>query len=245
MSRVRDAEDEPREADPLKTTLALAAVAVLAARVFRQRLSMVQEDFRAQGFDRNAGVRAQVWAENATRQMQAAQGQIEQQFAAQLARYDATITTQVERQLQQINAPRPRATGDLVRTAAVALAAQVVAKLTNAVTLARSSIERAALTQSEIELNWPMLARQNAKALKRTAADIGYQFEIGTLTALYLSAGVKYARWRTRRDARVRPSHKAREGQIYELAKGLRGIKPGQEPGCRCEPIPLPSNYTT
>jgi len=46
--------------------------------------------------------------------------------------------------------------------------------------------------------------------------------------------GVKKYKWRTKRDSRVRKTHRAREGRTYTYAKGPRTGPPGYEINCRC-----------
>lgn len=47
-------------------------------------------------------------------------------------------------------------------------------------------------------------------------------------------AGVSRYTWSTVRDKRVRPSHRAREGQVYRWDTPPAGGPPGSEPRCRC-----------
>ena len=42
----------------------------------------------------------------------------------------------------------------------------------------------------------------------------------------------EYFEWNTMGDERVRPTHEARDGQIYNWDNAE--IVPGEEPGCRC-----------
>ena len=49
-------------------------------------------------------------------------------------------------------------------------------------------------------------------------------------------AGVKTYEWQTMLDNRVRPSHAKLEGTIRTFGVGL---EPGQDPGCRCVPVPV------
>lgn len=55
-----------------------------------------------------------------------------------------------------------------------------------------------------------------------------------------LELGITKYRWRTRRDNRVRPEHRSREGKIFSwVGKGRAPTIPGEEWGCRCfaEPV--------
>lgn len=54
------------------------------------------------------------------------------------------------------------------------------------------------------------------------------------------SLGVSRFRWRTRRDDRVRPTHAALEGQVFDVGAGAPGVGlPGREYGCRCSMEPV------
>lgn len=53
-----------------------------------------------------------------------------------------------------------------------------------------------------------------------------------------LRGGDEFSVWVTRRDEKVRESHRHREGVVFRTTEGLGGIQPGQEPGCRCKSIP-------
>lgn len=51
-------------------------------------------------------------------------------------------------------------------------------------------------------------------------------------------AGVDSFIWRTSRDERVRPEHRAREGKVYSWKTGANGEFPGQPIKCRCTAEP-------
>ncbi len=51
--------------------------------------------------------------------------------------------------------------------------------------------------------------------------------------------GVKKGIWRTVGDERVRDEHAAREGQEFDLARGIEGELPGQPVNCRCVTEPV------
>jgi SPP1 gp7 family putative phage head morphogenesis protein len=51
--------------------------------------------------------------------------------------------------------------------------------------------------------------------------------------------GVRYYRWRTRGDDRVRPEHAAREGRIFAWDSPPPGGHPGTEVNCRCHAEPV------
>lgn len=48
------------------------------------------------------------------------------------------------------------------------------------------------------------------------------------------AVGIEQQRWITMGDSKVRPEHRAREGKAYDVAKGIGGVYPGDEPNCRC-----------
>lgn len=48
------------------------------------------------------------------------------------------------------------------------------------------------------------------------------------------AAGLEQQRWVTMGDAKVRPEHRAREGKVYPIDKGIDGEHPGDPPNCRC-----------
>jgi len=51
--------------------------------------------------------------------------------------------------------------------------------------------------------------------------------------------GVTHAVWRDSDDERVRKRHAAFDGRVFEWSKGLDGVFPGQEVGCRCDSEPI------
>lgn len=52
-------------------------------------------------------------------------------------------------------------------------------------------------------------------------------------------SGVRYYRWRTRGDDRVRPEHAARDGKIFAWDSPPAGGHPGSEVNCRCHAEPV------
>lgn len=55
------------------------------------------------------------------------------------------------------------------------------------------------------------------------------------------SNGVTKAVWRVIApgEARVREEHEALEGRVYKISEGVNGVRPGDEPGCRCHAEPV------
>jgi SPP1 gp7 family putative phage head morphogenesis protein len=51
--------------------------------------------------------------------------------------------------------------------------------------------------------------------------------------------GVTHYRWRTARDARVRPTHKANEGRVFAWSDPPPTGHPGEDVNCRCDANPL------
>lgn len=60
------------------------------------------------------------------------------------------------------------------------------------------------------------------------------KLEAQVISARALAKGIRYAIWVTKRDSLVRPSHRIKEGVVYDIRRGLNGILPGEEPNCRC-----------
>jgi SPP1 gp7 family putative phage head morphogenesis protein len=59
-----------------------------------------------------------------------------------------------------------------------------------------------------------------------------------------VDAGVEEYEWSTSLDDRVRPTHRARHGNVYRLDTPPPGTgHPGHEPNCRCTEIPVISEY--
>lgn len=50
--------------------------------------------------------------------------------------------------------------------------------------------------------------------------------------------------WRSQRDARVRPSHRANDGQLFDWSSPPDTGHPGSDYGCRCEAVPYVNGET-
>lgn len=50
--------------------------------------------------------------------------------------------------------------------------------------------------------------------------------------------------WRTRDDDKVRPSHRANDGHVFDWSAPLATGHPGSEYGCRCQAVPYVSGAT-
>jgi SPP1 gp7 family putative phage head morphogenesis protein len=48
------------------------------------------------------------------------------------------------------------------------------------------------------------------------------------------SAAILDSVWETRKDRRVRPSHRALQGRRFNIQEGVNGVQPGEPFGCRC-----------
>lgn len=55
--------------------------------------------------------------------------------------------------------------------------------------------------------------------------------------------GAQYV-WRTQQDAKVRPSHRANDGHLFDWASPPDTGHPGSDYGCRCEAVPYVSGET-
>lgn len=105
-----------------------------------------------------------------------------------------------------------------------------------------STIQQAAL--AELPVDRLIALVEETEAAKRPVQITAREAE-ATLVAViqtesFRAAGVDRAVWVTRRDDRVRPTHRARDGRTYDIDKGLDGIFPGQEYLCRCVGVPVP-----
>lgn len=69
------------------------------------------------------------------------------------------------------------------------------------------------------------------------ARDQTTKLNVGLTKVRHLSAGITRYIWKTAGDIRVRPKHAALEGKVRTWNKEL---EPGEDPGCRCVPIPYP-----
>lgn len=73
---------------------------------------------------------------------------------------------------------------------------------------------------------------EEARAVTLATALVSRLASVVTLAALE-GAGVTRWRWRTQRDARVRPEHAALDGEIFASPHPTEGL-PGNQWGCRC-----------
>ncbi|TPV96201.1 MAG: hypothetical protein B7733_05690 [Myxococcales bacterium FL481] len=52
--------------------------------------------------------------------------------------------------------------------------------------------------------------------------------------AQYKHVGIRWAKWVTQGDTRVRSKHRGRNGRLYRIDRGINGERPGEPIGCRC-----------
>lgn len=91
--------------------------------------------------------------------------------------------------------------------------------------------------QNASELATSIAKRFNVgKARARSIADDQVNKLVGQLNMdRQLELGITHYFWRTRRDPKVRPEHRRREGKRYAwVGKGKAAYIPGEEYGCRC-----------
>lgn len=190
---------------------------------------------------------AQTWLGQWATQYRSAAARIRQVVEPAIGRLARVVGTQTDRQLVQTGyqAQIP------VELSAVHRKTQQVVDA-----LVRSSIDQAVKTAETAAsvLRQSALAelpagRASATIEEITPAKRGPQFAArdadGILVAAiqraaFKAAGVSQATWVTRRDNKVRPTHRARDGRVYDVEEGLGGIFPGSEPNCRCIGVPVP-----
>ena len=86
---------------------------------------------------------------------------------------------------------------------------------------------------------------KTSKRAKRIAREELKNFTTSLNKKRYKDNGITKVKWSTSGDERVRDCHKARNGKIYEIGKGLysscdgKTIEVGEEFGCRCVAIPI------
>lgn len=79
------------------------------------------------------------------------------------------------------------------------------------------------------------------RAPSLVARDLVTQARVALSAQAAQVAGVRLFRWRTKRDERVRPEHRALEGRVFDVSSGAPGVGlPGEPWGCRCSMEPVP-----
>ena len=72
---------------------------------------------------------------------------------------------------------------------------------------------------------------------KLIATDQSRKMEASKAEAQQISKGINSYIWETKKDARVRPTHRLRQGRKYRWSDP--GIRPGEEIQCRCVALPV------
>lgn len=248
-----DAEEMAEtEESSIDTTAALAALLLLLWRMQKRMWRPAKEDLirRLQGTglgfsDYNLIVRS--WSDAWRQRYSAEERQNLLKIEPGLDRIRRVIASQVTAQLKDAGYALPDdfapiAVERKIRQLSSAATQTVTTQANATLELASQTIQQAAI--AELPPAKVIEIVKQIEAPKRRV-QMSARDATGTLLAItqrtfFKAAGVEKAIWRTKRDNRVRDTHRAREGKIYDIDKGLGGIQAGQEPGCRCiaEPIP-------
>jgi SPP1 gp7 family putative phage head morphogenesis protein len=244
--------EEREQANTIQTDAALGALALLLLRAQRRLWAPAKADLIAR-LGAQAITPAQynriveTWLDHWTARYQTTAPQLRELIDPAIQRLGRVMGSQIDRQL--INAGYPavvpvelpsvarklgQTTGSLVES--------TINGLTRQAEVTTMAVRQAAL--AELPSQRLVKALEESIMAKRQAQMAAREAE-ATLVAItqaeaFKEAGVDRAVWVTRRDSRVRPSHRARDGRTYDVDKGLDGVYPSQEYLCRCVGVPVP-----
>lgn len=239
------AEPEAVHVTPITTKTAIASLATYLWRLQKRMWNPAKRDLAERLQSAAPGDLQSVvsrWSAQWRERIRIEAPTMRRQAAEVLDRTGSVLQRQIERQLLDSGyTPRPSTTP----TTKVAERA-VQQELGRFEGLARSLEQVAA--EADLLQQGPdaILTRLDGTGPTQAGSGRNARNTVGLLLSLaqkeaFAAAGVQRARWETKRDQRVRPTHRARQGKEFDVDKGLGGIWPGQESECRCVAIPAPS----
>lgn len=275
---IRDAvdvpENEPVDQVPdLKTETTIAALALLAGRLFRRRATAVARSYnelRAGPAFGSTNDLIDQWVRQQTAILiQECQAGIVRPLTERYRQFEAQLGRQIDAQLKAVGvevAPQnsfgvgvgaalavsPIARSNAARRSAKAIeqsaklvADQVTRKVQALLEQVDTAVTQAALhNPTELPvIDFKPKVKAATSAVQRAAVDVTWTYQTATQAIRYEEAGVQYATWVTQGDGRVRPSHRMKNGRVYKMSEGLEGTWPGAEINCRCYPVPKRPGY--
>jgi SPP1 gp7 family putative phage head morphogenesis protein len=261
-------ENEPVDQVPdLKTETMIAAIALLAGRLFRRRARVIAASYRDLKMSPGFGSITDLVESWARAQLTAVVQERQVEIVRPLVQRYGQLASQLERQIgKQLEAggvvtPQGRPFTPISSGVAGVLATRRQAQMVDrSVKLIADQVQRktAALLE-QVEATVAQAALHNtaelpvidfrpkiktaSSAIQRAAVDVTWTYQTAVQAVKYEEAGVQYATWATQADSRVRPTHKARHGRVYKISEGLEGSFPGAETACRCFPVPKRPGY--
>lgn len=244
--------EEREQANSIQTDAALGALALLLLRAQRRLWTPARADLVSRvGAQAITPVQynriVETWLDQWTARYQSTAPQLRELIDPAVQRLGRVMGSQIDRQLTNAGYPAVvpvelpsvarklgQTTGNLVES--------TINGLTRQAEVTTMAVRQAALA----ELPADRLVRTlNETAMAKRQAQMAAREAEATLVAItqaeaFKEAGVDRAVWVTRRDDRVRPSHRARDGRTYDVETGLDGLHPGSEYLCRCVGVPVP-----
>lgn len=257
-------ETDPGPGD-LRTETTISAIALLAGRLFKREARALARSYTELRSAPGGVAEVDRWIKQQVAGLAQRRATLVQPLTQRYQQFEAQLTRQIEQQLAVIGVVKPRATNTTIGLAIAArpdptvvrraasmieqstklIADTVTRRLQTLLDQTDAIVNQAAL-HGQIELpaiDFGPKVKTLTGGVQRAAVDVTWTYQTAVQSVQYEAAGVRYAEWRSQRDRRVRPAHKDRDGQVYDLKKGLNGTFPGREVACRCYPIPKRPGY--
>jgi SPP1 gp7 family putative phage head morphogenesis protein len=245
-------EEQREQANDIQTDAALGALLLLLLRNQRRMWKPAKDDLVRRLQATGVGTAqyqavVQLWLGQWSAEYRASAERVRQVVEPAVGRLTRVVGTQVDRQLVKAGyqAQVPVELPAVRRKAQQVVDAIVRSSVEQAIRTAQTAaatVQQAALAELPATNVAAVIDEQvpTKRGSQVTARDSEGVLLAAIQIAAFKAAGVERAVWVSRRDSKVRPTHRARDGREYDVEKGLDGIHPGQEINCRCVAVPVP-----